>query len=95
MTKDFIEEDNRVKVKTLIEITKEYKKIYIQPHNIPDPDAIATSFALYELLKIYGVEAEIIYVNHVEKSNSKQMMELFDIPMKVRSEKNLIAEDSL
>lgn len=58
-------------------------KVYIQPHNMPDPDAIASSFALCELLKLFDIDAMIIYVNVIEKVNSKKMVEMFDIKMSV------------
>lgn len=59
-------------------------KVYIQPHNMPDPDAIASSFALCELLKHYDIDAKIIYMNVIEKVNSKKMVEMFNINMRVK-----------
>jgi nanoRNase/pAp phosphatase (c-di-AMP/oligoRNAs hydrolase) len=44
-------------------------------------------------LTYFGITAEIIYVNPIEKANSKQMIEMFDIPMTLRDEKDLIPED--
>lgn len=38
----------------------QYKKVYIQPHNFPDADAIASSYAFYKLLKSLGINAELI-----------------------------------
>ncbi|MBC7959687.1 MAG: DHH family phosphoesterase [Vallitaleaceae bacterium] len=60
------------------------RKIYIQPHNMPDPDAIASSFALHQLLVSFGVETQIIYMNVIEKVNSKKMVEMFQIDMVVK-----------
>jgi len=77
----------------LIEILRDGKKVFIQPHNIPDPDAIASSYALFELLKHFGIDSEIIYVDSIEKSNSKQMIDLFHIPMTLRKKDEHIPEN--
>lgn len=71
------------KVKDLIDGIRKREKVYIQPHNMPDPDAIASSFALYELLKRFDIKSEIVYKNKVETINSKKMIEIFNIKMKV------------
>ncbi len=68
----------------LIESMKGAEKVYIQPHNMPDPDAIASSFALCELLKKFDIDAKIVYMNVIEKVNSKKMVEMFDINMLVK-----------
>ena len=56
-------------------------EIFIQPHNVPDPDAIASCFGLQYLLSVRGVNAVIVYDNEVEKANSLKMLELFGITM--------------
>lgn len=58
-----------------------HDKIYIQPHNIPDPDAIASAFGLKCFLESQGFTPEIIYVESIEKANSKTMVEMFSIDM--------------
>lgn len=68
----------------LIDSIKGAERVYIQPHNMPDPDAIASSFALCELLKKFDIEAKIIYMNVIEKVNSKKMVEMFNINMIVK-----------
>ncbi len=41
------------KLDQLVEILKEAPdEVFIQPHNVPDPDAIASSFGLKELLRV-------------------------------------------
>lgn len=60
-------------------------EVFIQPHNVPDPDAIAASFGLQYLLSTRGIESVIVYENEVEKANSLKMLELFGIEMKPAS----------
>jgi nanoRNase/pAp phosphatase (c-di-AMP/oligoRNAs hydrolase) len=56
-------------------------EVFIQPHNVPDPDAIAASFGLQYLLSTRGIKTVIVYENEVEKANSLKMLELFGIEM--------------
>lgn len=69
-------------------------EVFIQPHNVPDPDAIAASFGLKVLLAERGIESEIVYENEIEKANSSKMLELFNIKLTLASEvETLGAED--
>ncbi|MDR1373422.1 MAG: DHH family phosphoesterase [Treponema sp.] len=57
-------------------------EIFIQPHNVPDPDAISSSLALYYLLTQRGLQkVRIVYDQEIEKVNSLKMLELFQVPM--------------
>jgi len=65
----------------LLSVLQEQSSVYIQPHNIPDPDAIASSFALSMLLGRFGIQSSIIYGDSIEKANSKRMIDMFNIKM--------------
>lgn len=80
----------KTRMMKLLDVIKSSNKIYIQPHNMPDPDAIASSFGLQQLLKEFGVNTQIIYMNVIEKVNSKNMIEIFDIDM-VEKEKGFMS----
>jgi nanoRNase/pAp phosphatase (c-di-AMP/oligoRNAs hydrolase) len=54
-------------------------RVYIQTHNFPDPDAIASAYGLKELLKTYNIDAIICYMGKIDRHNTRKMMELFDI----------------
>ncbi|MDR1898453.1 MAG: DHH family phosphoesterase [Treponema sp.] len=57
-------------------------EVFIQPHNVPDPDAISSSLGLYYLLKLRGLEkTKIVYDQEIEKTNSLKMLELFEVHM--------------
>lgn len=68
-------------------------RVFIQPHNIPDPDAIASSYAIKFLLETYEIKSKIIHVQTIEKANSKKMVELFDIKMSVKSQMEYNEDD--
>lgn len=55
--------------------------VYIQTHNFPDPDAIASAFGLQQLLKARGVEAVICYRGKIDRSSLMQMVEQLHIEM--------------
>ncbi|MDR1143210.1 MAG: DHH family phosphoesterase [Spirochaetaceae bacterium] len=76
------------KLDTLVNILKDAPdEVFIQPHNVPDPDAIASSLGLYYLLSLRGIQKlAIVYDQEIEKANSLRMLELFKVPMIPASE---------
>lgn len=56
-------------------------KIYIQTHNFPDPDAIASAFGLQKLLKHYGIGSELCYDGRIDKLSASKMLDTFGIRM--------------
>ncbi|MCL2264512.1 MAG: DHHA1 domain-containing protein [Treponema sp.] len=73
----------RTKLDTLVDILKDAPdEIFIQPHNVPDPDAIAASLGMYYLLSQRGIKKlAIVYDQEIEKANSLKMLELFNVPV--------------
>jgi nanoRNase/pAp phosphatase (c-di-AMP/oligoRNAs hydrolase) len=76
------------KLDTLVDILKDAPdEVFIQPHNVPDPDAIASSLGMYYLLSQRGIQKlAIVYDQEIEKANSLRMLELFKVPMIPASE---------
>lgn len=68
-------------------------EVFIQPHNVPDPDAIASSFGLQHLLKQRGITAEIVYESELEKANSTKMLELFAINLRLSREVETLGKE--
>lgn len=62
----------------LLEILKGHR-VFIQTHNFPDPDAIASAFGIQEFLKKFGIHAEICYDGKIEKITALSMLEAFKI----------------
>lgn len=70
-------------IHTLVELLKQAPdEVFIQPHNVPDPDAIAASFGLQSLLAEFGIQTVIVYERTVAKANSLRMLDTFGIEMK-------------
>lgn len=62
----------------LVELLREHR-VFLQTHNFPDPDAIASAFGLQKFLEYHGVESSICYVGSIDRYNTKKMMENFYI----------------
>jgi nanoRNase/pAp phosphatase (c-di-AMP/oligoRNAs hydrolase) len=73
----------QTKLDKLVEILKEAPdEVFIQPHNVPDPDAIASCLGMYYLLSQRGIKKlAIVYDLEIEKINSLKMLELFNVPI--------------
>ncbi len=56
-------------------------EVFIQPHNVPDPDAIAACAGMQHLLGLKGVKTVIVYDREMEKADSLRMLALFGIEM--------------
>ncbi|MCL1813889.1 MAG: DHHA1 domain-containing protein [Treponema sp.] len=74
---------SQTKLDILVDILKEAPdEVFIQPHNVPDPDAIASSLGMYYLLSQRGIQKlAIVYDQEIEKANSLRMLELFKVPV--------------
>lgn len=72
-----------------------YDRIYIQTHNFPDHDAVATAFAMQALLAQKGKQSTIIYEGEVQRDSLKRMILEFKIEMIPASEVNLKTTDPI
>lgn len=68
------------KFKELIKHIKS-KHVYIQTHNFPDPDAIASAFGLSVLLKSVGLDSSICYKGKIERFSTNGLIEKLNIEM--------------
>lgn len=59
----------------------ECRRVFIQTHNFPDPDAIASAFGLQRLLKIFGTDSTICYKGKLDKLATSRMTSLLGIDM--------------
>ena len=66
------------KLEELIKIIGD-ESVYIQTHNYPDQDALASAYGLKCLLEAKGIEATICYKGQVDKLNTIAMMEDLNI----------------
>lgn len=82
------------KLDSLIEVLSN-RHVYIQTHNYPDPDALASAGGLQFLLSTRGIQSTICYKGHIDKFNTLQMIELLPIEIHPESEFELHDNDYL
>ncbi len=54
-------------------------RTFIQTHNFPDADALASAVGLQSFLKHYGIETTICYDGKIDKLSTKRMLVTFNI----------------
>lgn len=74
-----------------------FKSIAIQTHDNPDPDALASAFALYDYFTAKEKRVRIIYSgrNKIQKSNLVLMVNCCEIPIEYVNEGYTVPEDVL
>ncbi|MCE9599848.1 MAG: DHH family phosphoesterase [Spirochaetia bacterium] len=81
--------------KKLLNAIADSNSIYIQTHNFPDHDSVATAFALQYLLKSLGKEARIIYEGEVQRDSLKRMIQELSIDIRHASKYPLAPQDKI
>lgn len=64
--------------KRLLSLLKGHR-VFIQTHNYPDPDALASAHGLKVFLKAHKIESVICYAGNIEKNSTRKMIEQFHI----------------
>lgn len=67
--------------------------VWIQTHNFPDPDAIASAYGLQYFLKMHGIQSTICYDGHVDKLSVTKMFDCFGIVATSYEELDIKEED--
>ena len=72
------------------------KHIYIQTHNFPDPDAIASAFGLQKLLESKNISSVICYKGKIDRSSTNKMVNSLGIKIvNIDDIDNMKAEDEI
>lgn len=81
--------------KLLDTLTAEEENIYIQTHNFPDPDAVASAFGLQQLLSLKKIKAQIIYDGVIQRTALVNMISDLQIDIRHSDEFNIQEEDKI
>lgn len=65
-------------IQNLIDLLRGHKT-FIQTHNFPDPDAIASAYALQKLLEHFGIPSVICYDGNIERTALHKMLRLLNV----------------
>lgn len=55
------------------------RNVWIQTHNFPDPDAIASAYGIQEILQNYGIQSTLCYDGEIDKLSSTKMLKSIGI----------------
>lgn len=81
-----------MKPEDLIELLRNHT-VFIQTHNFPDPDALASAFGLQNFLKYYGVRSTLCYYGRIDKLSTKRMLTTFGIEIFSKEELTDMKQD--
>lgn len=76
-------------------LLKAGQPVYIQTHDFPDHDAVASAYALGWLLEMEGVKTRLIYSGTIQRDSLKRLIEALGIPIKQASEYTMSPEDRI
>ncbi|MDF2803352.1 MAG: phosphoesterase RecJ domain protein [Anaerocolumna sp.] len=69
--------------------------VFIQTHNYPDQDALASSFGLQILLESKNIKSTICYSGQIDKYNTQKMVELLPMNILNNEEFSMKEEDEI
>jgi len=78
-----------------IEYLKKQKRVFIQTHNFPDHDAIATAYCLQQFLTHFKITSHIIYDGSIERDSLTNMVNIFNIEIKHVNNYDISLEDKI
>ena len=68
-------------------------EVFIQGHDFPDADSIASAYGLMRLLEHKGIESDILYVGMIEKFTISRMLDVLEIKIKLDEHEPRLTED--
>ncbi|MCP4156452.1 MAG: recombinase RecJ [bacterium] len=66
----------------LYDLIKDEKYVYIQTHNFPDHDAVASAYALQRLLETRGLPSRLVYEGEIVRSSLQRMIRSLNIDIR-------------
>lgn len=83
------------KILDFINEIKNEQRIFIQTHNFPDHDAVASAYGLSELLLRFGIKTYIVYKGEIQRDSLNKMIEKLKINIGKYEEFDIRAEDKI
>jgi nanoRNase/pAp phosphatase (c-di-AMP/oligoRNAs hydrolase) len=86
---------NMKKIMDLVDILKKEKHIYIQTHNFPDHDSVASAFGLQVFLKNFGINSFLVYDGEIQRDSLYDMIKPLNIEIKNISQYDMSSKDKI
>jgi len=68
-------------------------EVFIQGHNFPDADAIASGLGMKRLLAHSDIDSDLIYVGMIERLNIARMIQALEIPLTLDENEARLTQD--
>ncbi|MGL1892786.1 MAG: DHH family phosphoesterase [Spirochaetaceae bacterium] len=75
------------------ELQKSDKRLFIQTHDFPDPDAVASAYGLQSYLNHYNIDSQIVYCGDIQRDALKNMINKLEIEITRASELKFLDDD--
>ena len=82
-------------IRDLIDFLRGEEYIFIQPHNFPDHDAVATAYGLQWLLDHFGIKSHLVYEGDIQRDSLKQFIKDLNIDIRHINEYEMVEEDKI
>lgn len=79
----------------LISLLRKEKYIFIQTHNFPDHDAVASAFGLQELLKNHGIKSHLTFDGEIQRDSLFNTIDSLKIKIKSIGSYDMKKEDKI
>jgi nanoRNase/pAp phosphatase (c-di-AMP/oligoRNAs hydrolase) len=68
-------------------------EVFIQGHNYPDADSVASAYGMKHLLECQGIASDLIYVGRIERLTISRMIEMLEIKLILDEDEKRLSED--
>ena len=82
-------------IQDLIDQLGDTDPVYIQTHNFPDHDAVASAYGLKYLFEHNGITCKLIYEGTIQRASLRALIEEMNIPIKPANAHPLTQEDKI
>ena len=82
-------------LEAIIDLVRGEEAVYIQTHNYPDHDAVASAMGLQHLLAQFDVTTHILYEGDIQRDSLKRMIRELAIRIRPAADHALEAEDMI
>ena len=80
-------------INELIDLIAGARRVFIQTHNFPDHDAVASAFGLQQLLLNFDIQTRLVYDLDIQRDSLKQMIADLAIDLKPVARYDMVADD--
>lgn len=79
----------------LINLLQKENHIYIQTHNYPDHDAVASAFALQEFLKHFSIKSHLVFDGDIQRESLMNMISSLKIEIEHIDKYKMLTDDKI